>query len=82
MKNNGIHLKRKHFKALVRFVDADLNGDVDLTEFQGLLKGDHVFLMDGIGAGHQQQQQLQQKTTAPADESAAPEVAVTGGSSQ
>lgn len=25
-----------------------MNGDVDLEEFQGLLKGDHVFLMDGV----------------------------------
>lgn len=36
LKKHNIHLKRKHFKALVRFVDQDLNGDVNLEEFQGL----------------------------------------------
>ena len=32
LKKNDIYLKRKHFNALVRFVDADLNGSVNVEE--------------------------------------------------
>jgi hypothetical protein len=32
LEQNEIHLKRKHFKALVRFVDGDLNGSVNMEE--------------------------------------------------
>jgi hypothetical protein len=32
LKAHDIYLKRRHFNAIVRFVDADLNGSVDMEE--------------------------------------------------
>ncbi len=40
---HGVHLSARRFRALVRFVDSDLCGHIDLKDFKALLQADHLF---------------------------------------
>jgi hypothetical protein len=43
LRHHGVHLPSRRFRALVRFVDSDLCGHVDLQDFKLLLQADHLF---------------------------------------
>jgi hypothetical protein len=43
LQRHGVHLPSRRFRALVRFVDSDLCGHIDLEDFKALLQADHLF---------------------------------------
>lgn len=51
LQKNGVHLPMRRFRALVRFVDVDGCGHVDLEVLRALLEADHVF-DGGKGGAH------------------------------
>lgn len=47
LRQHGVHLPLRRFRALVRFIDLDLCGHVDLEDFRALLRADHLFAARG-----------------------------------
>ncbi|KAM3569888.1 hypothetical protein VYU27_008022 [Nannochloropsis oceanica] len=43
LRHHGVHLPLRRFRALVRFIDLDLGGHVNLEDFRALLRADHLF---------------------------------------
>lgn len=47
LQHHGVHLPLRRFRALVRFIDLDLCGHVDLEDFRALLHADRLFAAHG-----------------------------------
>jgi hypothetical protein len=47
LRQHGVHLPLRRFRALVRFIDLELCGHVDLEDFRALLRADHLFAAHG-----------------------------------
>lgn len=47
LRHHGVHLTLRRFRALVRFIDLDLCGHVDLEDFRALIQADHLFAVHG-----------------------------------
>jgi len=43
LRHHGVHLPPRRFRALIRFIDMDLCGHVDLKDFRALVQADHLF---------------------------------------